>query len=132
MKPRSDRCLGNSLIPNMYMQGKEVGTKPYQHPAIVRIMSDRWFKPRSSLAPMRERYYTNNDSHPPQLPPSMPSFAATVVSGMIDPNAVPDPPTRRFIQFWRISNVRLGTTRPHFEPTHLNQFTVSIWGYLSI
>jgi hypothetical protein len=57
------------------LQDEPIGTLPFQHPAIIRILSDQWFKAKDSLGRAHRCYFKAD-----QLPDSMGALAATAVS----------------------------------------------------
>ena len=52
-------------------------TQPFLHPAIIRIISDRWFKSKSALGNTKEIFFQSTNGL--RLPDAMPALAATIV-----------------------------------------------------
>jgi Domain of unknown function (DUF6532) len=65
---RIDHCL----------QGNVIGSKPFQHPVIIAVMSQQWFKSKSGLGRIHANLLEIHNK--PKLPVAMPALAATVVS----------------------------------------------------
>jgi hypothetical protein len=86
-------CVFPSRLNTISWQDQPDGLLPFNHPAVVKIISNRWFKSKVSLGAMHPEWFESSIEEAPnelEIPKAMAALAATVVSSKWHSEHSPD------------------------------------------